>query len=104
MQHNGSHISRDLIMNNILQFFLSAFIFLISATLVSVSHVEMSHAAGKEELVFLTCSEYIDPDIVKEFEIKYNVNLKEVYYETDEIREEMMVATRGKGNLWCDFW
>lgn len=50
-----------------------------------------------KELVFLTWSEYMDPDLVVEFESKYNTRIKEIYFETDELKDEMLVATDGSG-------
>jgi len=57
---------------------------------------------GKQEpdrqtLVFLNWSEYTDPDIVKAFEAKFNVTVKEVFFETDEMRDEKLAFTMGKG-------
>ena len=49
------------------------------------------------ELVLLNWSEYIDPQVVKRFEQTYNVKLREVYFETDDTRDELLLETGGKG-------
>lgn len=84
-------------MKKTLKILFRSFVFLTTVSLVLVSQVDTCHAAAKQELVFLTWSEYIDPDIVKEFEKKYNAKIKEIYFETDEMRDEMMVTADGKG-------
>ena len=50
-----------------------------------------------EELVFLTWSEYIDPDVVSEFENKFNAKIKFAYYESDDNRTEILVESNGRG-------
>ncbi len=50
-----------------------------------------------EELVFLTWSEYIDPDVVSAFEKKFNAKVKFAYYESDDKRTEVLVSSDGKG-------
>ena len=54
-------------------------------------------SAQKKELVFLNWAEYIDPELVKSFEKQYNVKLKQVYFETDDARTEILVASKGMG-------
>ncbi len=52
---------------------------------------------GGEELVFLTWSEYIDPEVVADFEKKFNAKVKFAYYESDDKRTELLVASEGRG-------
>jgi spermidine/putrescine transport system substrate-binding protein len=54
-------------------------------------------ASKKQELVFLNWSDYIDPDLVRAFEQKFNARVKQVYFESDELKDEMLVETEGKG-------
>lgn len=65
------------------------------------SHVTWVQAAdntdAKNQLVLLNWSEYLDPDLVKKFEEQYNVTLKEVYFESDDYRDNYMLETEGKG-------
>ena len=52
---------------------------------------------NNQELIFLTWSEYMDPDLVSEFEKKYDVKVKMVYFETDDMRDDLLVQTEGRG-------
>ena len=52
---------------------------------------------NNEELVFLTWAEYMDPDLISEFEKKYDAKVKMVYFETDDIRDDLLVQTEGRG-------
>ncbi|MBF0461368.1 MAG: spermidine/putrescine ABC transporter substrate-binding protein [Magnetococcales bacterium] len=54
-------------------------------------------AAEKTTLSYLSWADYIDPDLVKDFEKKFDVIVKEVYFETDEEREQKLAYTDGKG-------
>lgn len=56
-----------------------------------------SDKAVKQELVFLTWSDYMDPDLIKEFEEKYKVKMKCVYFETEDRREQLLTLTMSKG-------
>jgi len=53
--------------------------------------------AEPRELVLLNWSEYLDPDLVEKFEQQCNATLREVYYESDDLRDDMMLETSGKG-------
>jgi len=58
---------------------------------------DLSAQAAKQELVFLTWSEYMDPDLIKEFEEKFNAKVKNVYFETEDERDQLLSLTMGKG-------
>lgn len=49
------------------------------------------------ELVLLNWSEYMDPDIIARFEKTHNAKVKEIYFESDDTRDEMLVASDGRG-------
>lgn len=68
-------------------------LFMMSA---SYLFLPTTYAANKE-LVFLTWSEYLDPEIIDAFENKYQAKIKMVYFETDETRDDLLVQTDGKG-------
>lgn len=53
--------------------------------------------APKAELRFLNWSEYMDPALLKEFEQRFGVRVTEVYFESDAMRDDMLVETDGKG-------
>jgi len=50
-----------------------------------------------DELVFLTWSDYIDPDLVQEFERRFHAKVTQVYFEADDIRSDMLVESGGSG-------
>lgn len=52
---------------------------------------------GKRELKILNWSQYLDPELAKKFEDSYNVTLKEIYFESDDYRDNYMLETQGKG-------
>ncbi len=54
-------------------------------------------SSEKETLVFLTWADYMDPDLIKRFEEKFNTKLKQVYFESDEQREQKLALTSGQG-------
>ncbi|MEE8300236.1 MAG: extracellular solute-binding protein [Desulfatiglandales bacterium] len=56
-----------------------------------------SDEAAKQELVFLTWSEYVDPDLIKAFEEKFSAKVKYIYFETEDEREQLLSLTSGKG-------
>lgn len=45
------------------------------------------------ELVLLTWPEYIDPALVAEFERLHEVTLRQAFFDSDEERDELMIAT-----------
>lgn len=55
------------------------------------------HAAKKKELVLLNWSEYMDQELLQRFEKTTGIHVKEVYFETDETRDELLARTGGKG-------
>ncbi len=50
-----------------------------------------------DELVFLNWSEYMDPALIDKFEKQFNVEIKEVYFESDDLRDEMLLETDTHG-------
>ena len=56
-----------------------------------------SLGSAKQELVFLTWSEYMDPEVITEFEEKFNATVKFVYFESDDIRTEILADHDGAG-------
>lgn len=85
---------KKLILNTLLAFFVTFFLTFISANVVNAQD---QISQNGEELVLLIWSDYLDPDLIKEFERKYKVNVKQVYYESDELKDEMLLASDGKG-------
>jgi len=58
---------------------------------------EDAAAARPQELVFLTWADYIDPAVVAGFEREYGVRVRQVHFENDEVRDEVMAQTGGAG-------
>lgn len=54
-------------------------------------------AAGPRELVLFTWPDYIDPSVIKDFEREHGVTLREMHFENDEVRDEVMAQTGGAG-------
>jgi len=81
-----------------MKIFLSSKIrnFLITSVILILPST-MIHATEPQELVLLTWSEYMDPDLVSKFESRYNAKLKFVYYESDELRDDMLLNGDGSG-------
>jgi spermidine/putrescine transport system substrate-binding protein len=53
--------------------------------------------APARELVFLNWADYVDPDLVREFEARANARVKMVYFEGDEAREGLLAKSQGRG-------
>lgn len=53
--------------------------------------------SAQPELVFLNGSEFIDPALIAEFEKRYRCKVREVYFEDDDQRDELMLATNRVG-------
>lgn len=70
---------------------------LVSLTLLTGWGSAFALEPPPRELTMLNWSEYMDPELLAEFEQAHNVKVKEVYYESDDIRDEMLVESEGKG-------
>lgn len=51
----------------------------------------------KRQLVVLSWSDYVDPDLIGAFEKKTGARVNFVYYETDELKDDLLIATDGTG-------
>lgn len=47
-------------------------------------------------LTFLNWAEYMDPELLAKFEKKYKVKVREIYFESDDSRDGMMLENDGK--------
>jgi spermidine/putrescine transport system substrate-binding protein len=57
-------------------------------------------ATAKEpprELSLLIWTEYVDPELIAEFEAKHNVRIKSTYFESDDVRDRMVQEVEGGG-------
>ncbi len=51
----------------------------------------------QRDLVLLNWSEYLDPELIEKFEQQYKVKVRERYFESDDLRDEMLLETDGAG-------
>lgn len=67
--------------------------------LVLIIGLMASAASSRErpELVVLNWPNYLDPVLVRRFEQQYDVNVRELYFEGDDQRDELLVASDGAG-------
>ncbi len=56
-----------------------------------------AQAAPPTELVWLTWSDYTDPTLISEFEQRYHAKVRQVYFDADDMRNEMLLARDGAG-------
>jgi len=56
-----------------------------------------TNSPSVNELVFLTWPEYIDPDIVREFETEHNAKIRFVYFQSDDNRDQLVLDANGSG-------
>ena len=57
----------------------------------------VSSSEKPTELVILNWSEYMNTEMIKAFENEFNVRVKEVYFESDDARDQILLQTDGKG-------
>ena len=53
--------------------------------------------SSPRELVLLNWSEYMDPELIEDFERLYKVKVREIYFESDDLRDEMLLESGGMG-------
>ncbi|TVR58311.1 MAG: spermidine/putrescine ABC transporter substrate-binding protein, partial [Candidatus Competibacteraceae bacterium] len=54
-------------------------------------------ADAQRELVFLTWSEYMDPELIERFEEDHGVRVRMVYFEGDDHRNDLLILSDTKG-------
>lgn len=65
---------------------------------ILVSLTSVGDADGSpRELVFLNWPDYMDPSLIEDFKRQYRVDFKEVYFEDDDHRTQLLVESDGKG-------
>jgi spermidine/putrescine transport system substrate-binding protein len=69
---------------------------LCAPSLEAVTGDEHSPTA-KRELIVLNWSEYLDPELVEGFEKEFDVDIREVYFASDDLRDAMMLEMGGTG-------
>lgn len=69
---------------------------IIGLSLVSLS-VWSAEPQKTQELVFLNWADYMEPGLIKAFTERYQIPVKEVFFESDQARTEMLLRSKGKG-------
>lgn len=69
---------------------------LLSAVLLALCMLSAPLRA-EDELVFLNWSEYVDPQLLREFERQQQVRVKEVFYESEDALSELLLTTQATG-------
>lgn len=59
--------------------------------------VSATEEEPKRELTLLNWSEYMDPELIAEFENRFNARIKQIYYETEDMRDGMLLEADGRG-------
>jgi len=75
---------------------VSAMLLLGACSMEAVASNPESTAA-KRELVVLNWSEYLDPELVQEFENQFDVKIRIAYFASDDLREDIMLEMDGTG-------
>ena len=76
------------------------FLFLYRSTLnflITSFIVFNAWAVQAQPLVFLNWSDYMDPELLIEFKARTGIEVKEIYFDSDEKRDALMAVNNGKG-------
>ncbi|UCE77464.1 MAG: spermidine/putrescine ABC transporter substrate-binding protein [Gammaproteobacteria bacterium] len=76
---------------------LAAGLLSMAATTAPAAPNDASLPSPRQSLVLLNWSEYIDPELVEKFEQQFNAEVREVYFESDDLRDDMMLETSSIG-------
>jgi spermidine/putrescine transport system substrate-binding protein len=76
---------------------LRAFLFSIVCFSSLSLAADSGHPSKNQELILLNWSEYLDPELLEKFEQQYGVRVREVYFESDDLRDDMLLDTNGEG-------
>ncbi len=68
---------------------------LLVVLLPSVNAAQINES--DQTLTILNWDDYLDPALVKAFEQRFGVRVNQVYYESDDHRDELMAASQGRG-------
>ena len=64
-------------------------------SIIAFAHAETS--SENNTITFFNWSEYIDPELILSFEKKYHAKVKQLFFTTDETKEEILLETKGEG-------
>lgn len=83
--------------SGILRFVTASIVVPLALVAAQAIASDYSPPSPKQRLVILNWSEYIDPELVKAFEQQFNAEVSEVYFESDELRNDMLAEAEGAG-------
>ena len=70
---------------------------LVSVLSLPVSAAEKDLPSPQRTLTLLNWSEYFDPELIVKFEQAFNAKLSEIYFESDDLRDSMLLENNGSG-------
>ena len=70
---------------------------LLSMLLIVTGVQPVKAAESSPELIILNWAEYIDPAIITAFEAKHGSKVKQIFFESDDARDQILLQTKGKG-------
>ncbi len=66
-------------------------------TIIILMLISIKSIAAESTLIFLNWNEYMDPELIADFEQEFNVKVLEIYYETEDERDRLLAQNDGKG-------
>jgi len=81
------------------RFFSLLPLLIVSNIIVAQESKQLHEKETAKILTLYNWSEYFDEKLITSFEKKYNVNIHQVFYETDELKDEYLVSTSGGEGL-----
>ncbi len=83
----------------LVRFFSVLPLLLLSNIVVAQESKPSQEKESTKILTLYNWSEYFDEKLITSFETKYNVNIHQVFYETDELKDEYLISTNGGEGL-----
>jgi spermidine/putrescine transport system substrate-binding protein len=68
-----------------------------AVVILGVALAPSAAADPAREVLLLNWSEYLDPELLAAFEAEHGIRVREVYYESDDARDEILVRSDGRG-------
>lgn len=62
-----------------------------------VTNAKTQQHKTKQQLVIFNWADYMSPELVKRFEAEFDAKVIQVFYESDDVRTERLVASKGRG-------
>ncbi|WP_028865835.1 polyamine ABC transporter substrate-binding protein [Psychromonas aquimarina] len=81
----------------LIKYLILSTILFTSLLLSSIFCLAAAPSQQTEEITFLTWGDYINPELVTQFEAEYNAKVNFVYFESDNGRDEILINTNAFG-------